>query len=77
MTFYQNSILEFKNDLIVLSIGKTLEDKRVCDLCDSKNPDSLIINFKKGTLRAICWSHSACRREAAQVESEGMHVIYT
>jgi len=35
------------------------------------------IRSEKGTLRAICWSHSACRREAAQVESEGMHVIYT
>jgi hypothetical protein len=31
---------------------------------------------KEGTLRAICWSHSACRREAAKVESEGIHVIY-
>jgi len=28
------------------------------------------------TLRALCWSHSACRREAAKVESEGIHVIY-
>jgi hypothetical protein len=32
---------------------------------------------EKGTLRAIYWSHSACRSVAAQVESVGMHVIYT
>src|SRR5258708_38975437 len=31
---------------------------------------------QEGALRAICWSHSACRREAAKEESEGIHVIY-
>src|SRR5258706_11304315 len=25
---------------------------------------------QEGTLRAICWSHSACRREAAKEEAE-------
>ena len=32
---------------------------------------------EEGTLRAICWSHSACRREAAKIESESMHVYHT
>jgi hypothetical protein len=32
---------------------------------------------KKGNLRAIYWSHSACRREAAKVESESNHVFHT
>ena len=34
------------------------------------------IRSEKGALRAIYWSHSACRREAAQVESESMHVYF-
>jgi SMP-30/Gluconolactonase/LRE-like region len=32
---------------------------------------------KKGTLRAIYWSYSACRRDAAKIESESMHEFYT
>jgi hypothetical protein len=35
------------------------------------------IRSEKSTLRAIYWSHSACRREAAQVESESMHGLHT
>jgi hypothetical protein len=35
------------------------------------------IRSEKGALRAIYWSHSACRREAAKVESESMHVFHT
>src|SRR5438445_13832617 len=31
---------------------------------------------KKGSLRAIYWSYSACRREATKVESEDMHVFH-
>jgi hypothetical protein len=31
----------------------------------------------KGTLRALYWSHSACRREAAKIESESVHVFHT
>src|SRR5258708_25335549 len=31
---------------------------------------------KSGTLRAIYWSHFACMRKAAEVESESMHVFH-
>jgi len=32
---------------------------------------------EKGALRAIYWSHSACRREVAKIESESVHVFHT
>jgi len=35
------------------------------------------IRSEKSSLRAISWSHSACGREAAQFESESMHVFQT
>jgi len=36
----------------------------------------LVHPFRKSTLEAISWSHSACRGEAAKIESEGMHVLH-
>jgi hypothetical protein len=35
------------------------------------------IRSEKSNLRAIYWSHSVCGREAAEVESENMHVFHT
>src|SRR6266567_9425902 len=35
------------------------------------------IRSEKSNLRAIYWSHSVCGREAAEVESESMHVFHT